>query len=364
MTGELDPLDIAHRRMRSCLLWSDPLPQPEEVVGWFGATQAQDYEPAKWAVGMRTIGSTNSDLDRALDEGRILRTHALRPTWHFVLPEDIGWIQTLTGPRVHVVNGHYYRRHGLDRRVRERCQRLIAGWLEAEGELTRSEIGSRLAVEGIEATGNRLAYVLMSAELDGLVCNGRRRGKTHTYDLVSRRVKKALRLSEDEALAELTVFYFRSHGPATLGDLRWWSSLTLAQIRRGIELAGDRLHREKLGDHELWSADPGPAVPPPPPTVHLLQPYDEYTVAFSDTKGAANLGNGPEYTVIEGRAFYNALIVDGRLAGWWRRTLGRAHIEVELRPWRELSRPERDAVEDAADAYGRFHGQPVTMTLV
>jgi hypothetical protein len=353
-------LSIAHRRMRSSLLWHEPSSAPEDVVGWFGAAQAQEYEPAKWAVAMRTAGAGNADLDRLVDEGRILRTHALRPTWHFVLAEDIVWLQALTGPRVHVLNGHYYRLLDLDEKLLARCERLIGRWLDEDGELTRKEIGERLGVEGIEAKGNRLAYIMASSELNAVVCSGRRRGATHTYALISRRAPDALHLTEDQALRQLTVRYFQSHGPATIGDFRWWSSLTVAQIRRGLELAGDRLHREKLGDHEVWSVDPTSVRPPAHPTVHLLQPYDEYTVAYADTKravDAAGVATPPD--VIDGRAFYHALIIDGQLAGWWRRRVNRAHIELEVRPSRELSEAECELLGDAGRAYGRFHGLPV-----
>lgn len=353
-------LSIAQRRMRGSLLWHEPLSAPEDVVGWFGASQAQEYEPAKWSVAMRTSGVRNADLDWLVDEGRILRTHALRPTWHFVRPEDIRWLQTLTGPRVHVLNGHYYRLHGLDKELMGRCERLVGRWLDEDGDLTRNEIGERLGVAGIEAEGNRLAYIMMSAELNGVVCSGRRRGATHTYALVSRRAPDALQLTEDQALCELIVRYFQSHGPATIGDFRWWSSLTVAQIRRGLELAGDRLHSEKVGEHVVWSVDPTPVRPPAHPTVHLLQPYDEYTVAFADTRRAVDAaGVDTPPRVIDGRAFYHALIVDSQLAGWWRRRLGRAHVELEVRFSRHLSEGECELLRDAGRAYGRFHGLPV-----
>lgn len=353
-------LGVAHRRMRSSLLWSEPASSPEDVVGWFGAAQAQDYEPAKWAVAMRTVGVGNPELDRLVDEGRLLRTHVLRPTWHFVLPEDIRWLQMLTGPRVHVLNGHYYRNNGLDEDLLARSEALISRWLDQDGELTRNEIGERLGVEGIEAKGNRLAYIMMSAELNGVVCNGRRQGATHTYALVSTRAPDGLHLTQDEGLRELTFRYFRSHGPATVGDFRWWSSLTIAQIRRGLELAADRLHKERLGDHELWSVDPIRAGPPTHSSIHLLQPYDEYTVAFSDTKRAVDAADlVPPPDVIDGRAFYSAVIIDGQLAGWWRRRLHRAHIELELGPSRHLSEGEWDLLRHAGEAYGRFHDLPV-----
>jgi hypothetical protein len=346
--------------MRSSLLWSEPLTRPEDVVSWFGAAQAQDYEPAKWAMALRTTGADNVELDRLVDEGLILRTHVLRPTWHFVSPSDVRWLQALTGPRVHVLNGHYYRLHGLDGELRARCEDLIGRWLADDGDLTRSEIGERLGIEGIEAQGNRLAYVMMSAELNGIVCNGKRRGATHTYALVSARAEPAPELSEDEALRELTIRYFQSHGPATVGDFRWWSSLTVAQILHGLELAKDLLHNETVGDYELWSVDPTDVERPSRPTVHLLQAYDEYTVAFADTKSAvdaAGIAASPQ--VIDGRAFYNPLIVDGQLAGWWRRRLSRRDIELDMRPIRPLSETERRLLEEAAGDYGRFHGLPV-----
>jgi hypothetical protein len=346
--------------MRSSLLWSESLPHPEDVVDWFGGAQAQEYELAKWAIAMRTTSADNASLDRLVDEGRILRTHALRPTWHFVLPADIRWMQSLTGPRVHVLNGHYYRLHGLDGELLTRCEGLIGRWLEDDGDLTRAEIGERLGAEGIEAKGNRLGYIMISAELNGIVCSGRRRGATHTYALISQRAPKALELTEDQALRELTIRYFQSHGPATVGDFRWWSSLTVAQIRRGLELAGDRVHNEKVGDHDLWSVDGVFGNAPGQSTVHLLQAYDEYTVAFADTKAAVDAaGIGAPPPVIDGRAFYNALVIDGQLAGWWRRSLVRRDIELEVRPIRPLSEDERELLRETGEGYGRFHGLPV-----
>lgn len=350
--------------MRSSRLWNEPLSHPEDVVHWFGAAQAQEYELAKWAIAMRTSDADNAGLDQLFDEGRILRTHALRPTWHFVLPADIRWMQSLTGPRVHVFNGHYYRLHGLDEELLSQCDALIARWLEEEGELTRAEIGERLGVEGIEAKGNRLGYIMINSELNGVVCSGKRRGATHTYALISRRAPGALDLSEDQALRELTIRYFQGHGPATVGDFRWWSSLTVKQIRRGLELAGDRLYSEKVGDLELWSVHPANVDGPALPRVHLLQAYDEYTVAFADTKNAVDAaGIATPAPVIDGRAFYNTLIVDGQLAGWWRRVLGRRHIEVEVRPTRALSEDELSHVEKIAAEYGHFHDRPVTVSF-
>ena len=359
-----DLVQVAHRRLSSSLLSSDQVLSPKQVVRWFGAMQAQEYEPAKWAIATRAAGVDNADLDEAVDDGRILRTHALRPTWHFVLPEDIGWLQALTGPRVHTKNGHQYRLHGLDDSLRKRTENLITNWISNDGDLSRKDIGQRLAAEGIEAKGNRLAYVLMSAELNGVVCSGQRRGATHTYALVSQRTSSPNELTGEAALAELTLRYFRSHGPATVEDMRWWSSLTLTQIRRGLELVGNRLHRELIGDTELWSLEEQADAKREIPLVQLLQPYDEYTVAYGDTKVVINAAGSPgEPPVIGGQAFYGALIIESQLAGWWRRTLSRREVKVQVRPMRPLSMSIHSAVRDVATAYGQFHGVPVNLDI-
>ena len=92
-------LDIARRRLRNQHIGETVFQQPREVVQWLGAIQAQDYPGAKWALALRAQGITDTDVDRALADGTILRTHILRPTWHFVTPADIRWMLKLTAPR-------------------------------------------------------------------------------------------------------------------------------------------------------------------------------------------------------------------------------------------------------------------------
>src|SRR5690348_14847971 len=98
--------DIAALRLRNqrLVLSGAHFKKPEEVVGWLGAVQSQEYVLARWSVGMRmsgvgAAGASAAAVESAVAEGRILRTHILRPTWHFVLPRDIHWMQRLTAPR-------------------------------------------------------------------------------------------------------------------------------------------------------------------------------------------------------------------------------------------------------------------------
>jgi hypothetical protein len=117
--------DLLRRRLRNQRLDRSEFRKPADVVQWLGAVQAQDYAGAKWAIGLRANGLTDADVDRAFDEGTILRTHILRPTWHFVTPADIRWMLALTAPRVHAANAHTYRQYELSATVFRRSRKVL-----------------------------------------------------------------------------------------------------------------------------------------------------------------------------------------------------------------------------------------------
>ena len=352
----MDGLEIAHRRLHAQHLSGSPLVDPVAVVGHFGAMQAQEFAVAKWAVGQRTMGYDDAAIQRLVDEGAILRTHALRPTWHFVTAADIGWIQALTGPRVHAFNGYMYRQHGLDDEAFGRTNKAIVGALRGGNHLTRKELGGVL-----DATGNRLAYLVMRAELDGLVANGPMRGKQHTYALLRERVPNPSTMEPEAALAELTRRYFTSHGPATVKDFAWWSSLTVAQIRHGLALLGSALTSEEFDGRTYWFAPSAPPVRDPSPTVHVLQGYDEYVVAFTDSRYVVNLGGLPVGTPNENMLIH-PVVLDSQVVGYWRRFPERAALRVELTLAVTLTARQRRALAAAFARYADFAGVPVTVT--
>ncbi|HVD28872.1 MAG TPA: winged helix DNA-binding domain-containing protein [Mycobacteriales bacterium] len=361
--------ELVRRRLRSSRLSGAPLPTAAEAVGWFGAVQAQEFGAALWSVAQRTRGAPREpDLLRLFDDGALLRTHVLRPTWHFVRPEDIRWLLALTGPRVHALNGFMYRQNDLDDAVFARCHALLREALAGGRQLTRGEVADVLARGGIPAERFRLAYLLMHAELEGLICSGALRGRQHTYALLDERlpaVSPVPARSRDAALAELVCRYYASHGPATVRDLAWWSSLTLTDVRRGVELAGTDLVREEI-DGRVYHA---PAHPPPvgpddaAPTAHLLQGYDEYAASFSESADVSrwpgvalpSRTNRPVYT--------HAVAVDGFVVGNWKRTIRATEVTIEVFLSASLDAGQRRAVEDAADRFGRFLGRPVTVAF-
>ncbi|WP_155368590.1 winged helix DNA-binding domain-containing protein [Catellatospora vulcania] len=358
----MDALALASWRMRNLGLHAPADTTPQDVVGRLGAVQSQDYGPATWSLGERITDAHEHGVHRDFGDGALLRTHALRPTWHFLTPDDIGWVLALTGPRVHQLNAYYYRQLGLDEQLRGRCDAMLVEAL-AGTQLTRKELTALFQAAGIGTEGFRMAYILMNAELNGLICSGAMRGKQHTYALLAERAPHARVLDPDAALAELTLRYFTSHGPATVKDFRWWSSLTQAEIRRGLDMVRSHVRSLEVDGLTYWFAgEPPPPSAPDGPVAHLLQGYDEYIVGYTESKhllDVGGVGGGQRWD----RPVYNGvLIIDSQVAGHWKRTVGRTDVAIEVLVYAPLDADRAAAVRAAADHHGRFLGLPATVT--
>jgi hypothetical protein len=355
-------IDIGRRRLGNQKLAGSAFRKPEDVVAWLGAVQAQDYPAAKWAVGLRTNGITDAEVERAFNKGTILRTHVLRPTWHFVTPADIRWMLALTAPRVHAVNASYYRKFGLDDGIFARSRAEFERALQGGKHLTRSELASVLQRAGIRADGLQLGYLMMRAELDAVICSGARRGKQSTYALLDERAQPAKTLKRDEALAELTRRYFSSHGPATVRDYVWWSGLTVRDAKAGLDMVRPALVQKTIGQRRYWFVA-SRSPPPPASSTYLLPNYDELLIAYKD-RGPADGSPHADAVSLQGRdAFAYPLVIDGQLAGVWRRTLRTDSVLVEAVPYRHLTRANTRALAAAAERYGKFMNTTVMLSI-
>ena len=343
--GSVELESVATQRLHNHRI---ALPGPDDaaqVAAWLGAVQAQDYSAAKWALGLRMPDSgTDADIERAFSSGRILRTHVLRPTWHFVAPADIHWMLTLTAPRVHRALAYANRYYELEVAVRNRAAGLFERALRGDRHLTRAELGSYLARAGIAAHGVRLALLTIHAELEAVVCSGAPRGAHQTYALVAKRAPVATRLSRDEALAELTKRYFRSHGPASIRDFTWWSGLTVADAKRGLGASGAR--SEAIGDHTYWAVE-STTTSARDARVHLLPIYDEYLVAYRDQHAV------PRGSAVRG-ALPQAVIARGQVAGTWKAARNGDEVIVKIKAEQPLTRAQRRALTTTGARYGRF----------
>ncbi|WP_374687171.1 winged helix DNA-binding domain-containing protein, partial [Promineifilum sp.] len=342
------------------------LTTPVEAVAWLVAVQSQDYTGAKLGLGLRLRGVGDADMDRAFDAGAILRTHVLRPTWHFVAPDDIRWLLALTGPRVHQVNSGMYRQLELDDPTLSRCAALMTRELAGGRPLTRHELKAALEREGIsvaggrDRSGQRLAYIVMWAELEGILGSGPRRGKQFTYMLLDERAPQARTLARDEALAELAGRYFRSRGPATAHDLVKWSGLTVSDARLGLEAVKDGLSREVVDGQEVWFP-PATPVRDESPTAYLLSIYDEYFSSYKSSRAIVTAEDAAQLMTM-GNALTHIIVLDGRIAGTWRRTFSKGAVGIELNPFRQLTEGERAAIARAAERCGEFFGLAVELS--
>jgi hypothetical protein len=358
----VSPADLIRSRLANQRLSRSDDVTPADAVEWLGAVQAQDYPAARWALGLRASGVTDADVERAFNEGTILRTHVLRPTWHFVTPRDIRWLLGLTGPRVLALNAYWCRRNGLDRKTLTRAREVLERTLRDGAYHTRSELAAVLDRAGIAAQRQRLAYVMMDAELEQVVCSGPRRGKQFTYALLDERAPKARVLKTDEALDQITRRFLTSHGPATVKDFVWWSGLTVTDARRGIEIAGRSVVRESIADLTYWHGGCDSTRPRAAPSAHLLPNYDEYLIAYKDrghvvaAADAVRWGSGVN-------AFAHWLVIDGRFAGIWRRVERPTGIGVTVVPFRQLTGANQRALASAAKRYGRFLNVPVELSM-
>ncbi len=352
--------DILSYRLYNQRLSQTGFVSPAEVVSWFGAVQAQDYAGAKWALGQRTKNATEAEIDTAFDEGKILRTHVMRPTWHFVAPADIRWLLKLTAARVHAANGYQYRALEIDPALRSRSQTVMEKALRGGKYLTRDEIAETLTQAGISSQIQlKVTYLVLSGELDGLLCSGPRRGKQFTYALLEERVPPGQHLDRNEALAELTRRYFTSHGPATILDFVWWSGLTSAEAKSGLEMVRSEFAREIIADQTYWFKDGGVVSREKSPAIHLLPDYDEYGVGYTDRRLIYDSSNDG---LLDARGAFLAqytLAIDGQIMGTWKRTLKKNSVTIEVVPFRALKKSETKAIVEAGERYGKFLELPV-----
>jgi hypothetical protein len=338
--------DIARWRLHSQHLGAS-VDGADDVVRSLLAVQAENPSQSTWAVATRTHDPCQADLAALLASGQVLRTHVLRPTWHYVHAEDALWLIELTRDRVLPT---------VDQQLaplRDRLDALADAVIEtlaASPDRTRSELADALAQRGCELSGMQLMLLAAHLELHALICSGAPRGSEHTYALFSDRVAAPRRLDREEALVELALRYFTSHGPATARDLAYWATLTLTDARRGLAGAADRLDSFEHDDRTYWHA-PGQPPASASPRGHLLQVLDEMYRGYQDSRWVLDadglLSRGRETAI-------GMALVDGQVVAGMKRTVTTRAVTFEIRQLRPIAPGEQDAIQDAAARYARY----------
>lgn len=345
--------DIASLRLHHQQLEGTSFKKPRELVKWMGAMQAQDYSMSKWAIGTRIPGSTDEAIEKEINEGEIIRTHVLRPTWHLVSPDDMHWMLELTAPHIKAIAKSRDKELELTEKLYTKCNALLEKILAGHNHLTRDELMIELSRHKIVADGIRAAHLMIRAELEGIVCSGKLNGKNHTYALLDERVKKPKKISREEALAKLASIYFSSHAPATLKDFSWWSGLSLTDSKQALEGIKNKLGNEKMGDESYWLPNTHKVTPSKTPSAHFLPAFDEFIIGYKDRTAALALEHQPTAVTSNG-IFRPVLLVNGEGVGIWNRTVKKDTVQLEATFFKTSSKATRLLLEKEVTAYGLF----------
>lgn len=354
----MDLNQISEIRLNNQQITQKKFKQPGEVVKWMGAMQAQDYGMARWAIGLRLPGAREKDIINAIDEGKIIRTHLLRPTWHFVAAEYLQPLLTISAPRIRSAMNSRSKQLGIDDKIISKVKKIIESQILEKGHVLREELVQAFEKAGIGLGDNRAAHLLMYAEIDGLICSGKTRNGKHTYALLEERMQKIHSHNREEALAILAEIYFRSHGPAETEDFTWWSGLTVKEARLAVHLIKGSLNNLKSNSHEYWCYEQSIPETVKDNSVYLLPAFDELIVGYKDRTSVLPSENIKK-TILKNGMFKPVILKNGKAVGIWKRTVVKDKIRFESQLFNGLKRNGEEEILKKINEFGRFSGKNI-----
>jgi hypothetical protein len=334
----------------------------QDIVSWLGAMQSQDYPSAKWAVGVRLQGATDTGIESAVDSGRVIRMHLLRPTWHFAAREDVRWMLALTAPQIRAAMKSRDKQLGITDEVARKSNRVIARTLRGSASVPRERLVAELEAAGMENRDNLAAHLLMRAETDAVACCAVSRGGKQEYALFDERIPAAKPLKRDEALALLAERYFSSRWPATLRDFAWWSGLTLKDAKNAFEMVKSAFDTVTVDSKTYVVSRSLEAASTDGEGADLLPAYDEMVLSYTDRAALLSQGSWQEAVTING-IIRPLILVKGQAIGTWTRTTEGKKMIVAVEPFTSVPRGARDLMEEAAGRYAAFLGKEVEIRL-
>jgi hypothetical protein len=347
--------DITNIRLLKQQISYTKFKKVKDIVNFIGAIQAQDYAMAKWGIGIRLPGSTDKIVTSAINNGEIIRTHLLRPTWHFVSADDIYWMLQLTAPQIKSSMKSRNKELGLTEGVFNKSNRAIIRALSGRKNLTREELKKELEKAKINTDNNRLSHLLMEAELDGIICSGKVMGKKQTYAMLSERAPNKKVLTKEEALAELANRYFSSHGPATLKDFVWWSSLPVKDAKSALELIKSNFIPETFNLETYWMTNSSSVSCTAQSSIHLLPAYDEFIISYK-SRAIAFASEHLKKAVSSNGIFRPVVLINGKVGGLWRRTINKNKVIIEMELFQQPSKKTLSLIKKKGILFGDFLG--------
>jgi hypothetical protein len=348
----MDFIDIARQRIINQQLAGTNFNSPDEIVSWMGAMQAQDYPMSKWAIGVRLPGSTDQSIEQTINQGKIIRMHMMRPTWHLVSSKDVRWLLALTAPHLFKSMRSRWKALGLVEKDFKRTNSIIEKSLNKNKLMTRAEVVDALHKNKINPDTLQLIHIMFNAELSGIICSGPMRGKQFTYALLEERIPGTTSLKRDEALAELAARYFTSHGPASVQDFKWWSGLPAALAQRAVEMIKSKLKEIKTSTQTLMYAESGfyePRIKP----VYFLPAFDEFMISYKDRSASI----APRFIgkAITSNGIFRPIIVrNGQVIGTWSREHKNDTVIFDQTFFARSDKLRKDEMAEACLHYNSF----------
>ncbi|MDL2144068.1 winged helix DNA-binding domain-containing protein [Flavobacterium tructae] len=349
---------IAQLRLISQKLHKTTHSTPQEIVQHLGAMQAQDYAMAKWAVGSRCDASEKA-IEEAINSAQIIRTHILRPTWHFVSADDIYWMLDLSGPQVKRIVTSYVKKYGYDAKKLDQTNAAIQKILAGNNHLTREEIMQELSITKTPSPDHLSGPIMMYAELDGLVCNGKMKGKQMTYALLEERVPKTQgRLTQEEGLIKLALRYFESHGPATLLDFSWWSGFSPTSCKNIINAIELQLNSITIEDQKYWFKNNISTEDDFRESIHFLPAFDEILISYKSREASILPEHQPKAFTNNG-IFKPIILENSKVIGTWKRTIKKDHAKIETHFFNETENHKKAILFEGIKPFENYLGTKI-----
>ena len=358
----MTPNNIANLRLISQQILKSKFESAKDIVGWMGAMQAQDFNMAKWAIGLRFNKATEKDIDAAINSAEIIRTHVLRPTWHFVAADDIYWMVGLTASRIKSSMKGRNKQLELNDKVFKKSFSVIEKVLKDGNHLTRKELVTELNKAKIATNDNRSSHILFHAELEGIICSGSMKGKQTTYALLKERIPKPKPLKKEEALFKLAKKYFESHCPATLQDFIWWSGLSVTDAKLGLALIKDDFISEEINGQEYWFPQSFSTPKKFKPSVFLLPAFDEFLISYKDRSAAIILDHQKKAFSNNG-IFWPVIVVNGHAVGVWKREIKKDKLLIGANFFDEANEIANDLLKKPLNKLEYFYGHKAEIIL-
>lgn len=350
----MSPLHLLRTRLINQQISEHRFQTPGEIVKWLGAVQAQDYLGSLWAIGSRLKRSKQTDLEKVIREKQIVRTWPMRGTLHFVAPEDAKWMLQLLTPRVIARAASEYRRSGLDKTIFSKSKDVLIKALQGGKQLSRKAMYDTLEKAKISTAGLRGLHILGVLAQEGLICFGPRIDKQPSFVLLDEWIPNGRLLQGDEALAELTERYFTGHGPATIQDFAWWSGLTIAEAKKGLESVKKVFVEEKINGQSFWLKE-DLLLKTKTPGIYLLPAFDEFLVGYKDRSAALEDLHLRKVFTVNG-IFNPVVLINGKIAAIWKRSFTKKEVVIQLEPFQSFTPSQKDAITKAAKKYSKFVG--------